>query len=118
MASIKIAAPITAQWVRANAKAAANAKRGLRAERIAERTYRVRSATSDESYIVTVESIVNLRARCTCSAGQHGIVCWHCSSAIAAAVQRCAAKAAPAPEPTPAPSGAEIDAKMARFARM
>lgn len=104
MASIRITAPITSQWQRANAKASANAKRGLRAERIAERTYRVKSATSDENYIVTVESIVHLQARCTCSAGQHGIVCWHQSAAIASAVQRCAAKAAPvAATAAPAP---------------
>lgn len=103
MASIRITATLTPAWLRANAKAVANAKRGLRAERIAEKTYRVKSATSEESYIVTVESIVNLRAHCTCSAGQHGLTCWHQSASIAAAVQRCAAKAVPAPVSAPAP---------------
>lgn len=49
-----------------------------------------------------------------CSAGQHGIVCWHQSSAIAAAVQRCAAKAAPAAVTVPAAlTGAEIERRMA-----
>jgi len=48
-----------------------------------------------------------------CSAGEHGLTCWHQSAAIASAVQRCAAKATPAPEPTPALSGAEIDRRMA-----
>jgi uncharacterized Zn finger protein len=119
--SIKIAAPITAQWQRANARALVNAKAGRRAERIAERTYRVVSSQSgDQSYTVYVESIVNLQARCSCPAGVAGLVCWHKSAAIASAVQRCAAKVAPEPEPTYGPArmtAAEIDRKMDRFAR-
>jgi uncharacterized Zn finger protein len=117
MASIKITAPITPAWSRANARALVNARAGRRAERIAERTYRVVSSQSgDQSYTVYVKSAVGLDAVCSCPAGVSGLICWHKAAAIAAALTRCAQaqKAAAAP----APSGAEIDAKMARFARM
>jgi uncharacterized Zn finger protein len=116
MASIKITAPITPAWSRANARALVNARAGRRAERIAERTYRVVSSQSgDQSYTVYVKSAVGLDAVCSCPAGVSGLVCWHKAAAIAAALTRCAQaqKAAPAPA-TPRVTPEEF---VARFSR-
>jgi hypothetical protein len=123
MASIKITAPITAQWARANARALVNAKAGRRAVRIAPRTYRVVSSQSgDQSYTVYVESIVRLQARCSCPAGVAGLVCWHASAAVAAAISHCAEaqQAAPAPVAAPAPAAPRVTPAefAARFSRV
>jgi hypothetical protein len=86
---VKITAPITAQWSRANARAAANAKEGRRAVRVSECFYRCPSSKGEQVYEVTIKSIIRLQATCNCPAGEKGIICWHQSSALFQAVKRC-----------------------------
>lgn len=101
---VRITAPVTPAWDKANARAVANAAAGRRAERTGERTYTVASAHGAEVYTVTVESVINLQATCSCKHGQHADakgICWHKSAAIAAAVVHIA----------------EVERTMARFGR-
>lgn len=120
---VKITHPLTADWQRANARAVANAAKGLRAERIGCRTYRVASAHSGDAYTVEIESIIRLEARCTCPHGNRADakgVCWHKSAAIAAAVARIAAAEREQAPTTPSAEQAramEVERYMARFAR-
>lgn len=116
---VRLEVPVTPTWQRALARAAADRAAGRVPERIGCKTYRVPSESGGEARIVTIQSVVRLEARCTCPAGERGIVCKHAASAIDLAITRIAQ--APAPEPTPGPAaltGAEVDRRMARFSRI
>jgi hypothetical protein len=84
--SIKIT--LTPAWIKANARAAEHAAKGLRAECLDSRHYRVHSATDDKTYIVTVHSVSALDCECSCPAGHSSkTVCWHKSAAMARAIR-------------------------------
>jgi len=120
---IKLQVPVTPQWERALARAAADRLAGRVPERIGSRTYRMASGSGNPDHIITIQSVVNLQATCDCIAGQRGLVCRHAAACLDAALTRIAhsddAVAAPAPTYGPAQQTAsENDRKMARFARM
>lgn len=96
----KIQATITPSWLRAVERAAQDRKAGRTPERIAPKTYRVASSTTDATHIVTVTSLVNLQATCDCLAGQRGIPCRHAAAALCEAarhIARCEQERATAP---------------------
>lgn len=118
---VKLEVPVTTTWQRALARAAADRAAGRVPERIAARTYRVASESGGEPRIVTIQSVVQLRAVCTCPAGERGIVCKHAAAALDSAITRIAhsddAPASAPVAPAPAPTGAEIDRRMANAFR-
>ena len=98
---VKLQVPVTPAWERALLRAAEDRKAGRVPERIADRTYRVVSATNNPPHVVTIQSAVRLQATCDCTAGAAGLVCRHAASALDMAITRIA----------------EADRKMDRFAR-
>lgn len=124
MTSIKIT--LTPQWIKANARAAEHAAKGLRARCIDHTHYEVPSATSATVYHQTVRSVSRLDVDCDCPAGRAGkTICWHKSAAVAQAIRHIrevegqreqptpqaqplpAPVAAPAPKPAPRPVSVE-----------
>lgn len=106
MTKLTITAPITPAWQRANAKAAALYRQGVRAERIDARHYTVPSQRPGHAaHHVAVESVSRLLAHCDCEAGQRGLVCVHKSLALSAAAEEVlpALQAAPVAAPAPKP---------------
>lgn len=119
MVKITLAAPITPAWERANAKAAALYRQGVRAERIDARHYVVPSQRPGHAaHAVEVRSVSRLDASCDCEAAQHGRVCYHQSLAISAAAEEVLPALQPAPVAAPAPTYTpqQVDTFMARFA--
>lgn len=86
--TVKITVPVTVSWQRAAARAAEDRAAGRVAERIGCRTYRVASATGSEPHVVTIASVVQLRATCDCTAGQRGLPCRHAAAALCEATRR------------------------------
>jgi|GEM_PF-6573396 hypothetical protein len=123
---VKIETPITANWLRAVERAAADRKAGRMPTRIGCKTYRVPSSTTAAAHIVTITSLVKLLATCDCTAGQRGLACRHAAAALCEAAryiaqQQPVAAAPVAAERTYGPNhmtAAEVDRKMARFARL
>jgi len=115
MQTIKITASISPEWQRANAKAAAQYRAGVRGECLDDRHYRIPSATEPRAYVVRVDSVSRLEAHCECVAGQHGKVCHHASMALSLAAERIRQYARPASE-QPALARVSPEAFAARFA--
>ena len=120
---VKLQVPVTPQWERALARAAADRLAGRVPERIGSRTYRMASGSGNPDHIITIQSVVNLQATCDCIGAQRGLVCRHAAAALDSAITRIAhSDDAPvaAPVPTYVPvrqTASEVDRKMARFAR-
>lgn len=116
MTKLTITAPITPAWQRANQKAAALYRQGVRAERIDAFHYRVASSRPGHAaHTVEVRSVSRLDAACDCEGAQHGRVCYHQSLALSAAAE----EVLPALQPAPVaarPSAAEAEAFMRRMA--
>ena len=113
---VKLQVPVTPQWERALARAAADRLAGRVPERIMCKMYRVPSAADPNGHhIVTIQSVVNLQATCDCIAGQRGLVCRHQAACIDSAITRIATQ----PEPTYADAHAEQLARQSfsRYAR-
>jgi uncharacterized Zn finger protein len=107
---VKITAPVTAAWARANARAAEQARLGRRAIPNGRGRYLVESSTGQARYEVRILNLGRLEYSCTCPCGQHPTGaghCWHGAAALYAETVRVSR-----PAPT---SGAA--ARMARFAR-
>lgn len=116
MTKIQITAPITPAWQRANAKAAALYRQGVRAERIDAFHYRVASSRPGHAaHHVAVESVSRLLAHCDCESGSYGRPCVHASLALSQAAEEVlpALQAAPV---AARPSAAEAEAFMRRMA--
>ena len=88
--SSKIALPaLSPAWQRANSKASRYAARGIHAERVSPRVWRVASGSRpDQSHLVTINSIIALDVSCDCEAGSRGLVCVHQSLAVSGAIKR------------------------------
>ena len=112
---VKLQVPVTPQWERALARAAADRLAGRVPERIGSRTYRMASGSGNPDHIITIQSVVNLQATCDCIGAQRGLVCRHCAAALDAAITRIATQ----PEPTYADAHAEQLARQSfsRYAR-
>lgn len=118
---VTIKAKITPEWVAANERAYANRQQGRVVTMVRPGLYTAPSSKGDgTTYTVTITNVGTLAGSCTCPHGQHGNAghCWHLAQALSAEVRRVSRKAAPVAAPAPRVTPEEIDAKMARFARM
>ena len=108
---LKIAAPITQEWVAAAERAYRMRQRGAQAVRIGEGVYQVRSASRrDTVYTVRIRHLLRLDAACDCPHGRHPRAkghCWHVAAALCAETRRAA---------RPTPGREEMARRMARFA--
>lgn len=68
-------------------------------ERIQYGVYRVPSATSERSYLVTVHGSEYV---CDCTAGMHGKACWHGAAVLIAKVEHASSARVIGPAPVPA----------------
>src|SRR5687768_3841705 len=69
-----------------------------RVERVQYGIYRVPSASSDATYLVTVHGSEYV---CDCTAGQHGRACHHKAAVLIAKVERASRARVIGPAPTP-----------------
>lgn len=117
---VKISQPVTAEWVSANERAAAQRQAGRTVARVAPGTYQCPSSKGDGTvYTQRIVNVGQLQATCDCPHGQHGTAghCWHLAAAISAEVRRVSRpKPAPAPSATPE-RRAEVAGLMARAFR-
>ena len=68
-------------------------------ERVQYGIYRVPSASSNRSYLVTVHGAEYV---CDCTAGQHAKACWHAAAVLIAKVERASRARVIGPVPVPA----------------
>ena len=74
-------------------------------ERVQYGVYRVPSAASDASYLVTVHGTEYV---CDCTAGQHGRACWHKAAVLIAKVEHASRARVIGPAPVPAAHAATV----------
>src|SRR5688572_22182551 len=70
-----------------------------RVERVQYGVYRVPSASSDATYLVTVHGTEYV---CDCTAGQHRRACWHKAAVLIAKVEHASRARVIGPAPVPA----------------
>ena len=74
-------------------------------QRVQYGAYRVPSASSDATYLVTVHGAEYV---CDCTAGQHGRACWHKAAVLIAKVEHASRARVIGPAPVPAPQPATV----------